>query len=383
MMTAMTGITRYIARQLLIGTALVSAVLVFIVWLTQSLRFLQFVMNKGLPLVTWLKLTSYMLPGFFTLILPVAFFFVVLFVYNKLAMDKELVVVQSAGVSRLGVAQAATYTALVLTVIGLILSSLVVPATVRGFKELQWLIRTDVSQVLLREGAFNALGDGLTVYVRERAANGELLDLMVNDARDPNKPVTLLASRGALRETENETRKVMLFKGSRQERTGDQQLSILYFDTYALDLGKLGVIAGERKPDNRERWTWDLLSAGETDGFTADAVNRMRAEAHQRLTAPLSILGYALLAAAWLLSGSFDRRGQWSRIGGAVLSVVVLQAAALGAMNVTAKSAALAPLMYLVATLPIAVSLYVLARGTLAFATLRGLPFLPVGAKAR
>ncbi len=369
----MTGITRYITRQLLIGTALVSVVLVFIVWLTQSLRFLQFVMNKGLPLGTWLKLTVYMLPGFFTLILPSAFFFVVLFVYNKLAMDKELVVVQAAGVSRLGVARAATITATGLTIFGLILSSLIVPASVRGFKDLQWLIRTDVSQVLLREGAFNALGEGLTVYVREHASNGELLDLMVNDARNPQKPVTLMAARGAVRETEQNTRVVMLYKGSRQERLGPEQLSVLYFDTYSLDLGKIAASEGQRSPDNRERWTWELLSLNESDGFAPNAVDRMRAEAHQRLTAPFAALGYALLAATWLLSGSFDRRGQWRRIGGAVLSVVVLQAAALSAMNATAKAAELAVLMYIVAALPIILSSYVLARGLG-----HGVPLLPL-----
>ena len=128
----MSGISRYVARQLLIGTALVSAVLVFIVWLTQSLRFLQFVMNKGLPLGTWLKLTIFMLPGFFTLILPVAFFFVVLFIYNKLSMDKELVVVQAAGVSQVGLAMPAILSATALMVLALILSSFIVPAAVRG-----------------------------------------------------------------------------------------------------------------------------------------------------------------------------------------------------------------------------------------------------------
>ncbi|MBL8645498.1 MAG: LptF/LptG family permease [Rhodospirillaceae bacterium] len=372
----MTGITRYITRQLVIGTVLVSAVLVFMVWLTQSLRFLQFVMNKGLPLVTWLKLTAFMLPGFFTLILPAAFFFVVLFIYNKLAMDKELVVVQAAGVSRLGAAQPATITAAGLTVLGLVLSSLIVPAAVRGFKDLQWLIRTDVSQVLLREGAFNGLGDGLTVYVRERAANGELLDLMVNDARNRAKPVTLLAERGTVRETADGGRVVMLYKGSRQERLSGEQLSVLYFDTYALDLGQLGGAQGQRWPDNRERWTWELLSLDETDGVAPTEIGRMRAEAHQRLTSPFASLAYALLAAAWLLTGSFDKRGQWRRIGGAVLSVVVLQAAALGAMNATAKSPLLAPLMYVVAFAPIAGAAYVLTRGGL-----RAWPPLAVAAR--
>jgi lipopolysaccharide export system permease protein len=355
----MTGISRYVSRQLLIGTALVSLVLVFIVWLTQSLRFLQFVMNKGLPLGTWLKLTVFMLPGFFTLILPFAFFFVVLFVYNKLSMDKELVVVQAAGMSRIGLAMPAVISASALTVFALILSSFIVPASVRGFKDLQWLIRTDVSQVLLREGAFNSLGQGLTVYVRARAANGELLDLMVNDARIAQQPVTLLAARGVVTDGEAGSR-VMLYSGSRQERQGQEALSVLYFDSYALDLGQLQQTQGDRGTDNRERATYELLSLDEGDGYPREVQPRMRSEGHQRLTMPLAVLGYALVAAAWLLSGSHDRRGQAGRIAGAVMSVIVLQAAFLGAMNATAKTAVFAPLMYMVAVLPIALSAYVL-----------------------
>lgn len=358
----MTGISRYMARQLLIGTALVGVVLVFIIWLTQSLRFLQFVMNKGLPLGAWLKLTVYMLPGFVTLILPFGFFFVVLFVYNKLAMDKELVVVQAAGVSRAGLALPAVAVGGGLTILILFMNSFVVPATVSAFKELQWAIRTDISQVLLREGAFNTLGSGLTVYVRDRAPNGELLDLMVNDARKPGAAVTLLAARGAVRDGDD-GRVVMLYNGSRQARGAADDLSVLYFDSYALDLGKLGGADAVRSPDNRERSTFQLLALDETDGFTAANVSRMRSEGHQRLAMPFNLIGYALVAVAWLLSGDFDRRGQWRRVGGAILCAVALQAAALGAMNATAKSAFLAPLMYMVALLPILGGAYILTRG--------------------
>jgi lipopolysaccharide export system permease protein len=357
----MTGISRYVARQLLIGTALVSIVLVFIVWLTQSLRFLQFVMSKGLPLGTWLKLTVFMLPGFFTLILPIAFFFVVLFVYNKLSMDKELVVVQAAGMSKVGLAMPAILTASALTALTLILTSFIVPASVRGFKELQWLIRTDVSQVMLREGAFNTLGRGLTVYVRGRSATGELLELMVDDARQKEKPVTLLAARGVV-VGDGRGSRVMLYDGTRQERQGDGTLSVLYFDSYALDLSQLDPPPGTRTADNRERGTWELLRLDEADGVPRADQARMRAEGHQRLTSPLSVLGYALLAAAWLLTGAHDRRGQVGRIAGAVITVVALQAAALGAMNAAAKTAALAVLMYMVALLPIMAGAYVLAR---------------------
>ena len=355
------GISRYVARQLLIGTALVSMVLVFIVWLTQSLRFLQFVMNKGLPLGTWLQLTAFMLPGFFTLILPFAFFFVVLFIYNKLSIDKELVVVQAAGMSRMGLALPAVVCATGLTVATLVLSSSVVPAAVRGFKDLQWMIRTDVSQVLLREGAFNALGQGLTVYVRARSAAGDLLDLMVDDARNSQKPVTLLAKRGTVTGSDTGS-KVMLFDGSRQEKTETGALSVLYFESYALDLGQLEPPQGSRTPDNRERDTTELLRLTEADGFSARDISRMRAVGHQRITLPLNVLGYALVAVAWLLLGAHDRRGQAGRMTGAVATIVALQAMALGAMNATAKAASLAPLLYIVAVLPIVGSAVVLTR---------------------
>ncbi|MDX2145551.1 MAG: LptF/LptG family permease [Rhodospirillaceae bacterium] len=354
----MFGLIRYIARQLVVGTAMVSIVLVFIVWLTQSLRFLQFVMNKGLPLGTWLKLTVYMLPGFFTLILPIAFFFVVLFVYNKLAMDKELVVVQAAGVSRAGLALPAVLTGLALTGLGLAMTSSVVPAGARAFKDLQWTIRTDVSQVMLREGAFNGLGDGLTVYVRGRDGNGELIGLMVDDKRAAGKAVTLLAERGAVSDGERGP-VVTLKNGSRQELVGDE-LSVLYFETYAVDLGQIGPPGGTRTPDNRERSTVELLSLDTEDGLSEALVARMRSEAHQRLTGPLAALANAVIAAAWLLAGPFDRRGQALRIGGAVATVVVLQAAGLGALNATAKSSAWAPMMYAVALVPIAVGAFLL-----------------------
>ena len=124
----------------------------------------------------------------------------------------------------------------------------------------------------------------------------------------------------------------------------------------------MGQSPTRRDPDNRERGTIELLSLSVADGYSPRALARMRSEGHQRLTMPLSVLGFALLAAAWLLSGSYDRRGQAGRIAGAVIAVIVLQAAALGAMTLTAKTAGFAPLMYMVAVLPIAVCAYALAR---------------------
>src|SRR6185437_14246958 len=170
----MTGITWYISRQLAVGTVMLAAVLAILVWLSQSLQFLQYVINKGLAISAWLKLTVLLLPSFIGVILPVALFFVVVFVYNKLSVDRELVVVQAAGVSRLGVAAPALLIAFATLAVGYVLSLAAGPASYRTFHQLQWDLRSTISQILLREGTFNPLGEGLTVYVRARGDGGEL-----------------------------------------------------------------------------------------------------------------------------------------------------------------------------------------------------------------
>ena len=372
----MSGITRYIFRQLMIGTALVSVALAFIVWLTQSLQFLQFVINKGLAISAWLELTLLLMPWFLSVILPAALFLVTLFIYNKLTMDRELVVAQAAGISRLGLARPALLTAAAATALGYLLTTFVVPETFQTFRSLQFAIRNDVSQVLLREGTFNQLTKDLTVYVRGRAENGDVLGVLIHDTRSPQASLTIMAERGTVGHTEAGAR-VLLFNGSRQSLApGTGNLSVLYFDSYALDFGAIQAGGDGRYESNRERSTWDLLRAVPEEGRPPRIAVRMRAEGHQRLTDPLNALGFTCIALVFLLTGGFSKRGQTRRIVLAIGAVVVLQSAALGAANLAGKDGVFTPLMYVVALLPVAASLYIIIQPGRAPTR----PSLPLGA---
>lgn len=353
----MSGITWYIFRQLIVGTTLVSVALAFLVWLTQSLQFLQFIVNKGLALGAWLKLTVLLLPWFLSVILPAALFFVVLFVYSKLSLDRELVVAQAAGMSRVRIAAPALLCAGVSVFMGLLFTLYLVPESMRSFKELQWTIRSDVSQVLLRDGTFNQIGENLTVYVRGRDRNGDLIGVMVHDTRDPDRAMTIMAERGSLGDGSS----VILHNGSRQELPrGTGNLSVLYFDSYSLDFRGVGAGGDDRYADIRERPTGELFTLSEADGITPANVVRMRAEGHQRVVGPLGAMAFTLMGLAFLLTGPFDRKGQTKRMLGAIAVVVALQAAALGIMSLASKDLVYIPAMYAVALLPIPVGLYIL-----------------------
>src|SRR5271168_4328013 len=96
----LTQLDRYILRQLLVSLAAVTTALVALIWLTQSLKFVELVVNRGLSMRVFLELTSLMIPGFTAVILPITTFVVVQFVYQRLAGDRELTVMRAAGLSQ-------------------------------------------------------------------------------------------------------------------------------------------------------------------------------------------------------------------------------------------------------------------------------------------
>ena len=56
--------------------------LVALIWLTQSLRFVELVVNRGLSMRVFFQLTGLLIPNFVAVILPITLFVVVQFVYR-------------------------------------------------------------------------------------------------------------------------------------------------------------------------------------------------------------------------------------------------------------------------------------------------------------
>jgi len=350
----MQRLTTYMLRQLVTGTVLVTGGLLCIVWLTQSLRFVELIVDKGVSFLSFLQLTGLLLPSLLVIIQPIAVFAVVLFTYNRLNMDRELVVMRAAGIGPWGLAKPALYLAGALTVVGYAFTLDLSPRAVSAFKDMQWVLRHDASQLLLREGTFNNLGEGLTVYVRERGASGELRGLLVHDVRDPKNEVTMTAERGALVSDDDGPRVVMV-NGSRQSVDSEtKKLSLLYFDSYTMEIGGNGKGGGPRIPEVSERPTAQLLTlqAGDESWIGADEVREMRAAAHQRLTQPLAHITFTLIALATLFSGSFNRRGAGKRVLAAVVLMIATESAMIGAANIARYSLTFLPLIYLATLLP-------------------------------
>lgn len=358
----MSGFTRYILRQLAIGMILVTAGLTCIVWLSQSLRFVEMIVNRGLTVGDFVYLTMLLLPNFLAIILPIALFTIVLFTYYKMITDRELVVMRAAGLSQFALAKPALILAGAVMLLSYLLNLYLLPESYRIFRELQWDIRYNYSHVLLKEGAFNKVTNKITVYVRERSTDGQLHGILVHDKREGEQPFTIMAERGAMVEQDGRPR-VVMFNGNRQAldpETG--RLSVLYFDRYVFDLSSTRSEPVERFREPREWSIAELIQVDRQSIVNASDYGKYVVELHKRLASPLAVLGYTLVALACLISGSITRRGQGQRVVVAVVTVVALQGTALGVENLAAKHLQLIPLVYLLQLTPIVIGYWVMVR---------------------
>src|SRR5271156_6847718 len=90
----------YVLAQMLGPTALFAFLMTIVVWLTQSLRLLDLVINRGQSAPTFVYLTLLILPGLLVIILPLAYFFGTIYGLHKLNAESDLMVMQAAGFSR-------------------------------------------------------------------------------------------------------------------------------------------------------------------------------------------------------------------------------------------------------------------------------------------
>ena len=353
-----TRIDRYLLRQLVLALLGVTGALVALIWLTQSLRFVELVVNRGLSLLVFLQLTSLLIPNFVAVILPITTFVVVQFVYQRLAGDRELTVMRAAGLSPLALSRPALALGLIAMILCTVLNVWVVPWSYGAFREFQFEIRNRMAAFLLQEGVFTPVADNLTVYIRSRDRDGILHGILVDDARQQNSHATILAERGRLVNGPTGPR-VLLMTGSRQEidrKTG--RLDMLTFKENTVDLSQ-GKSDEQRFRDANEMSIPELLHPDPGQVSPRD-VGKFQVEAHRRLSAPLTAASFAMIALASVLGGAFRRHGGVMRPLAAIGIVVGLLALGLAIQNLAARQPALIPLIWVHAILPGAIAAWLL-----------------------
>lgn len=351
---------KYITKQLVISFLLVTFSLISILWLTQSLKFVELITNKGLPVSIFVKLTSLLMPRIFAVISPIAVFVSVLFVYNKMLQDRELIVIKAAGISHLTISKAVFLFGFTTSIFSLYVNNIIIPNAEKSFSELQWQVKNDVSHLMFRAGEFNDLQNGLTIFISSHEKDGSVSGILINDERKIDTKSITSAEKGRINYTD-EGPKIILINGFRQEMNKiNNQFISLSFDRYSVDFGDFQ--SKSKKPEKaREKSLSELLNALNDKSLDKKDRNKFFVEGNKRLASPIFNLIFALIACTGIIVGNFNRRGQAKILSISISSMIVVQSLEMAFTSLATKHISLLSLYYINIFLPFFICLYLLA----------------------
>lgn len=198
---------------------------------------------------------------------------------------------------------------------------------------------------LIQDGVFTQVSDNMTVYIRERAKDGTLRGIMVEDDRTPGAEATILAEEGNL-VINDEQPHVVLFNGSRQEidsHTG--RLNVLTFARNTIDLSSPHG-PHTRLPDANELSIAQLLHPDMRQYSRRDE-SKMFIEAWRRLSTPFCAFSFAMIGLVGAMGGNYSRQASILRPVLAILAIVAVQALTLLVQNLASRNLHLMPLMWI------------------------------------
>jgi lipopolysaccharide export system permease protein len=322
----MGSIGRYIFRTTFGAFLVVLVSVTALMWITQALRDIDLMTNQGQGILTFVGVTALIIPLLAMIIAPIALMVAMAYVLNKLATDSELIVMNAAGMPPWHLFRPFLAVAAIVSLLVVVIAAYVSPRCLRELGQWANEIRADLVTRIVQPGRFVPLSSGaLTLHIRERLPNGQLLGVFIDDQRDPKERVTFLAEKGHI--LTNDRTYLVLADGSVQrQQTGDRDPNIVQFDQYAFDLSQLSSSTqSAQRYSSRERYLWELYDENSADPSLADRPEQMRAELHDRITAPLYPLVIAVLTFAYLGAPRTTRQSRNLSLLSAIGAVAVLR----------------------------------------------------------
>ena len=359
----MGSIDRYIFRTTLASFALVLVSLTGVIWITQALRGIDLMTSQGQTILTFIGVTGLAIPVLVMVIAPVALMIAISHTLNKLATDSEIIVLNAAGLSPVRLFVPFLYAAVVVATLVAFISTYLAPEGMRRLKRWDSEITADILANILQPGRFTQLEPNLTIRVRERQPGGLLVGIFVDDRRDPNERISIIADHGTVLKNSNGSFLVLEDGNLERFEIAKREPALVAFDRYALDMSKFSNRNQNVVYGIRERYLWELISPSQDDPVYQLLSAKFRAELHDRLLAPAYPFAFAIMTFAFLGTPRTTRQSRAFSIGGSILAVFALRMAGFACSVLAASSPIATIFQYAMLAAAIGTSFWIIFSG--------------------
>jgi lipopolysaccharide export system permease protein len=359
----MGSISRYIFRTTFGAFLVVLISLTAVIWVTQALRDFDIMTSQGQTVLVFIGITGLIIPLLVLVIAPIALLIAVAHMLNKLCTDSEIIVMSAAGISPAKLFRAFLNVAIVVSLLVTVVSAYFAPKGLRMLRDWLTEVRTNVVANIVQPGRFTPLGDGVTIRLRERRPNGNLLGILLDDQRNPKQRITLLAENGELVDSNGASFLVLQNGVVQRQEANERDPTMVRFDRYAFDLSQFSLGAQAIKYSIRERFLWQLLFPDPNDPMYVQQPGQFRAELHDRLIAPLYPLAFVIIAFAYLGAPRTTRQSRTMSLLGAIGGVGLLRLIGFASTVFGANAPWMLSLQYIAMAAAFGLGLFVIQRG--------------------
>ncbi|UDL91434.1 LPS export ABC transporter permease LptF [Mesorhizobium sp. PAMC28654] len=290
-------VERYIMRRAFVVFMAALVWTLAIVWTTQVLARIDLVTDSGQSALTFFEVAALILPSIIPIVVPFALVVAVAQTLSTMNADSELAVINAAGASRWTIVRPIMLLALGAAIFSFAVDNGIDPYARQKNRELVASSRADLLTLVIQEGTFRKIDDGLFLQIGERLPDNRLGGIFVADSREEGVNLVYYAKSGSI--VERGAEKVLMMNDGvihRKTLTGD--LSVIRFTSYAFDLSAFMAAASAVTLMAKDQTTQYLLNPDPNDKVFQREPNTYQAEVNQRFTEWTYSLVFALIALA-------------------------------------------------------------------------------------
>ncbi len=361
----MGSISRYIFRTTFGAFSVVLISLTAVIWVTQALRDIDLMTSQGQTILVFIGITGLIIPLLILVIAPIALLIAVAHTLNKMSTDSEIIVMNAAGMSPWLLFRSFLSVAIVVSILVTAISSYAAPKGLRMLRDWLTEVRANVVSTIVQPGRFTPIDVNVTIHIRERRTNGQLMGIFLDDRRNPNERMTVVSEYGDLIDNDTGTFLVLQQGVVQRQQVTERDPAMVKFDRYAFDLSQFSGGPQAVKYSIRERYIWQLLFPDPKDPFLIEQPGPFRAELHDRLIAPFYPIAFVVIAFAYLGAPRTTRQSRTLSMVGAVAGVGLLRLIGFTSTVFGATVPLMLVLQYVAVIAAIVGGLYVIRTGVI------------------
>ncbi len=301
-------LTRYLTKEILISSLVISAVLILVVGSGRFTFYLSAAVAGDLSAGAVLQIMVNIIPAYLGNIMPLGAFIGVLVTVGRLSGDQELVSIYASGVSRLDMLRMVLIPVSIIAFIVLALTTIVSPYSYAIIEEIQYVEERTSKFEHVVPGRFQSKSGEQVLYANSISDDNSELSEVFLYTSDADSQTVIKAKAASQTYDENLQGKFLLLKDGQQVKLGRSDASVTTIDFNTM---------GQRMSDTRIEGVASESFSIPTMALMASERPSWKGQFYWRVSLPILTLVVSVLSIG--LAHGKPRQGRFARIVPAII----------------------------------------------------------------